>query len=68
MGLGPRAGLVKEAPRQDLPKRMTMAGNGEVQNDYPAHQKGYGLFLGLMKWGTILSLVAAAIVVLIIAN
>ena len=45
-----------------------MAGNGEVQNDYPAHEQGYGLFTGLMKWGTIISLVVAAAVVLIIAS
>jgi len=45
-----------------------MAGNGEVQNDYPAHERGYTLFTALIKWGTIISFVAAAAVVLVIAS
>lgn len=36
--------------------------------DYPAHEGSYGGFAALMKWGTIASLVVAAIVVLLIAN
>ena len=44
-----------------------MAANGDAGNDYQAHEKSYGLFTGLMKWGTIFSCIAAAIVVLIIA-
>ncbi len=42
-----------------------MAASG---NDLNAHEKSYSLFTGLIKWGTILSLIIAAIVVLIIAN
>lgn len=45
-----------------------MAANGDAGNDFPAHEKSYGLFTGLMKWGTILSFIVAAIVVLIIAS
>lgn len=45
-----------------------MAAERDVQNDYQAHSKGYSLFIGLMKWGTILSFITAAIVVLIIAS
>lgn len=45
-----------------------MAANGDAGNDYPAHEKSYGLFTGLIKWGTILSFIVAAIVVLIIAS
>jgi hypothetical protein len=45
-----------------------MAADGEVQNDYQAHTKGYERFIGLMKWGTILSFITGAIVVLIIAS
>jgi hypothetical protein len=37
-------------------------------NDMDAHDRDYSKFIGLMKWGTILSLIAAFIVVLIIAN
>lgn len=45
-----------------------MAPDRDVQTDFKAHEKGYSLFTGLMKWGTILSFVTAAIVVLIIAS
>lgn len=45
-----------------------MAAEGEVKNDYKAHMKGYERFLGLMKWGSILSFITGAIVVLIIAS
>lgn len=45
-----------------------MAADRDVQNDYQAHSKGYSFFVSLMKWGTIISLVTAAIVVLIIAS
>ena len=45
-----------------------MAADGQNGMDYPAHEGSYAFFAGLMKWGTILSVIAAAIVVLIIAN
>jgi hypothetical protein len=45
-----------------------MAAEGEVKTDYEAHSKGYDFFIGLMKWGTITTLIVAAIVVLIIGN
>ncbi|HEY0625951.1 MAG TPA: aa3-type cytochrome c oxidase subunit IV [Allosphingosinicella sp.] len=45
-----------------------MAREGEVTNDQKAHVRSYSTFVGLMKWGTILSFIAAAIVVLIIAS
>lgn len=45
-----------------------MAAEGDVHNDYQAHSKGYERFLVLMKWGTILSAITGAIVVLIIAS
>ena len=45
-----------------------MAGEGDVQTDMKAHEKSFALFSGIMKWGTIVSLVAAAIVVLLIAS
>lgn len=40
---------------------------GEVKNDYQAHEKSYSLFASMMKWGTIISFIVAAIVVLLIA-
>jgi hypothetical protein len=45
-----------------------MAGNGESGFEMKAHQKDYGKFLWLFKWGTIASVIVAAIVVLLIAN
>lgn len=45
-----------------------MAAEGSSNNDVQAHEKSYGLFTWLMKWGTIISFVAAAIVVIIIAS
>lgn len=44
-----------------------MAADGDVQSDLKAHEKGYSAFIGLMKWGSIISFIAAAIVVLLIA-
>ena len=45
-----------------------MAAEGDTKMDYNAHEKSYSLFSGLMKWGTIISFILAAIVVLIIAS
>lgn len=36
--------------------------------DYPAHERNYSGFLSLLKWGTILSVVVAAVVIYVIAN
>ena len=40
----------------------------ETSENMNAHVQDYSLFTGLMKWGTILTLIATAVVVLIIAN
>lgn len=48
--------------------RTKMAVEGENQVELQAHEKSYSLFASMMKWGTILSFVVAAIVVLLIAN
>jgi cell division protein FtsX len=45
-----------------------MAADPHVQTDLPAHEKSYSLFTGMMKWGTVLSVIAAAIVIFVIAN
>ncbi len=37
-------------------------------NNYKAAEKTYSSFLGLLKWGTIGSVIVAAIVVLLIAS
>lgn len=47
---------------------IVMAGNEERSFDMQAHQKDYGKFLWLFKWGTIASVIVAAIVVLLIAS
>lgn len=45
-----------------------MAAEHEVQTDAQAHVRDYSLFVWLMKWGTIISFIIGAIVVLIIAS
>lgn len=45
-----------------------MAAEGETNENFRAHMRGYDRFLGLMKWGTILSFITGAVVVLIIAS
>jgi hypothetical protein len=45
-----------------------MAADREVQADLQAHVKSYSAFAWMMKWGTIVSFIVAAIVVLIIAS
>jgi len=44
-----------------------MAANDTGEN-FGAHVRDYSRFTGLMKWGTIVSLVVTALVILIIAN
>ncbi|MGE0178903.1 MAG: aa3-type cytochrome c oxidase subunit IV [Sphingomonas sp.] len=45
-----------------------MVSSADAEREVRTHRDTYGLFTGLMKWGTILSFVAAMIVVFIIAN
>ena len=45
-----------------------MAAPGDTQKEMRAHEGTYSLFTGLMKWGTILSVITAVIVIFIIAN
>jgi hypothetical protein len=45
-----------------------MAAEGEVREEVRAHERGYSLFVAIMKWGTILSFILAAIVVILIAS
>ena len=51
---------------------MTMAhtpsAEGGHDENFPAHVKNYAGFLTLLKWGTIISALIAAIVVYIISN
>ena len=45
-----------------------MASDREAEKDLKAHFNSYARFVTLFKWGTILSLITAAIVVLLIAG
>ena len=45
-----------------------MAAEGDANNDFKAHQGTYTSFIGLMKWGTIVSAIVAVIVILVIRN
>ena len=44
-----------------------MAAEGEAK-DLKAHERSYGRFIFMMKWGTILSLITGFIVIFIISN
>lgn len=45
-----------------------MAADAHTAKQTKAHEETYGLFTGLMKWGTIICAIVAVIVVFIIAN
>ncbi len=45
-----------------------MAADVDTAKQAKTHEDTYGFFTGLMKWGTIVSAIVAAIVVLIIAS
>jgi len=45
-----------------------MAAERDIQGDLRAHVKSYSRFAAMMKWGTIVSLIVAAIVVLLISS
>ena len=45
-----------------------MAGELDLEKETTVHTEGYLRFLGMLKWGTIVSVVITAIVVLLIAN
>lgn len=45
-----------------------MAAERDVQTDYQAHSRDYSGFVKLMKWGTIISLITGAIVVVMISS
>ena len=40
----------------------------EAERAVRSHQNSYNLFIGLMKYGTIVSFIAAMIVILVIRN
>lgn len=45
-----------------------MAADAEAGKEFKAHANTYDFFIGLMKWGTILSALVALLVIFIIAN
>ena len=45
-----------------------MAAGGDAQKEMRAHEGTYSLFVGLMKWGAILSVLTGLIVIFIISN
>ena len=48
--------------------RIRMAAEGNTPEDMRAHAKSYAHFAAMMKWGTILSFLTGAVVVLLIAS
>jgi len=45
-----------------------MAAEGETRGDMQAHEKSYGRFAAMMKWGTIVSVLVAFGVILLIKS
>ncbi len=45
-----------------------MAAPGETSKEVRTHEKSYALFTTMMKWGTILSVMIAFVVILLIRN
>jgi len=45
-----------------------MAAEGDASKDFKAHEATYSGFIGLMKWGAILAVIAGLSVILIIRN
>lgn len=43
-----------------------MAAEGDATKDFKAHESTYAGFTTLMKWGTILSAIAAILVIIVI--
>ncbi|HET9428964.1 MAG TPA: aa3-type cytochrome c oxidase subunit IV [Allosphingosinicella sp.] len=43
-----------------------MAAEGEIDREVRRHQNSYGLFVALMKWGAIVSVITALIVIFVI--
>ena len=41
---------------------------GEANGEMVAHEKSYARFAGMMKWGSIVTFIVVALVVLIIAG
>lgn len=39
-----------------------------TEMDYPAHHRNYDGFIKLLKWGTVLTAIVAAVVIYVIAN
>jgi hypothetical protein len=62
-----RARLLDVPADRDM-QGIIMAGEGHTEITSKAHSSSYNLFVGMMKWGTIISFIVAAIVVLIIAS
>ncbi len=45
-----------------------MAAEGDLDREVRRHHNSYGLFVALMKWGAIVSVVAALIVIFVIST
>jgi len=45
-----------------------MATDADARKELKAHERSYDRFIAMMKWGTILSVIAAFLVIMIISN
>jgi hypothetical protein len=65
--LGARRCIDKDAPPKFGSEGPWMAAEREIGEDHNAHKRDYSSFVGMMKWGTIISFIIAMLVVLIIS-
>ena len=65
--MGRAVGVDKDT-RTDRLKGNDMAAEGETRGDMQAHEKSYGRFAAMMKWGTIVSVLITFGVILLIKS
>lgn len=44
-----------------------MAGEGDNGVEMRAHEKGYSLFVGIVKWGAIVAAIVVLLIILVLA-
>jgi hypothetical protein len=64
---GTAIGLIRVAEERNQ-EGAHMAAEGELDREDFVHRKGYERFIGLMKWGTIISAIIGILVVIAISK
>jgi hypothetical protein len=56
-----------ERAAADEVEEVSMAAEGKSQDDLQAHARSYALFVFVMKWGAIVSLIVTLLLIIIIS-